>query len=323
MRPARNLQIEGRPARHRRAVDEQDGALRRSRRGLLPQEELDVALAGPVFLAFHCCHRPMRSRVCLRRTVRATGRPVPLPAHRAPCTGYTAAFLCKNPRRQRRRTLDTFPKLLLRHAQERAARPAIREKDLGIWQTWTWRTFADEVCALAAGLAERGFRRGEHIALIGDNRPRIYAGICAAQCLGGIPVPLYQDAVAAEMAFPIQNAEIAHALVEDQEQVDKLLEILPQCPSLRHIYYDDPRGLRHYYQPQLMSYEKLLEAGRAALARNARLVEEEIAQGKGSDTAAMFFTSGTTGVPKGVVLTNDALIDRARAVAEMEKLGDS
>jgi long-chain acyl-CoA synthetase len=218
--------------------------------------------------------------------------------------------------------LDTFPKLLMRHAEERGARPAIREKNLGIWQTWTWRQFADEVRALAAALAAQGFRRGEHIALIGDNRPRIYAGICAAQCLGGIPVPLYQDAVAGEMVFPIQNAEIAWALAEDQEQVDKLLEILPQCPSLRRIYYDDPRGLRHYEQPQLMGYERLLELGRQTLGRDADLIDREIAQGRGSDTAAMFFTSGTTGVPKGVVLTHHALIDRSRVVAAMEQLGE-
>jgi long-chain acyl-CoA synthetase len=210
----------------------------------------------------------------------------------------------------------------MRHAEERGARPAIREKDLGIWQTWTWREYADEVRALACALAAHGLRRGDHIALVGDNRPRIYAGICAAQCLGAIPVPLYQDAVATEMAFPIQNAEIAHAIVEDQEQVDKLLEILPNCPRLKHIFYDDPRGLRHYSNPVLASYESLLQAGKEALARDPAFVDAEIAKGSGGDTAAMFFTSGTTGVPKGVVLTHASLIDRSRTIAEWEGLTD-
>src|SRR5919107_3289543 len=129
---------------------------------------------------------------------------------------------------------DTFPRLMLHHARVRPAHPATREKDLGIWQTWTWRDYAAEVRALACGLAAQGLKRGDHIALVGDNRPRIYAGICAAQCLGAIPVPLYQDAVAQEMAFPLRNAEVTHALAEDQEQVDKLLEIVPQCPALAH-----------------------------------------------------------------------------------------
>ena len=219
-------------------------------------------------------------------------------------------------------TRDTFPKLLMHHAQVRGERPAIREKDLGIWQTWTWKQFADEARYLACGLAEQGLKRGDHMALVGANRPRIYAAVAAAQCLGAIPVPLYQDAAAAEMAFPIQNAEIEHALAEDQEQVDKLLEILPQCPTLRHICYDDPRGLRHYAQRELMSYDKLIQLGREAYRRDPAFIESEIAKGSGADTAALFFTSGTTGVPKGVVLTHHNLIERSRAVADWEGITD-
>ena len=218
--------------------------------------------------------------------------------------------------------LDTFPKLLLHHARVRGERPAIREKDLGIWQTWTWKQFADEVRRLACGLAQQGFKRGAHLVIVGENRPRLYAAVCATQSLGGVPVPLYQDAVAAEMAFPIQNADITHAIVEDQEQVDKLLEILPKCPTLTHIYYDDSRGLRHYAQPELMAYDALLELGREFDERKPAFLDAEIAQGSGADAAAMFFTSGTTGVAKGVVLTHHSLIDRATAAAQMEGLTD-
>jgi long-chain acyl-CoA synthetase len=220
-------------------------------------------------------------------------------------------------------SLDTFPKLLMHHAVERAGRPAIREKDLGIWQTWTWHQFAEEVRALACGFALLGLKRGDHFALIGDNRPRLYAALAAAQSLGAIPVPLYQDAVAAEMAFPIQNASIAVAFAEDQEQVDKLLEILPQCPTLRRIVYDDPRGLRNYGQPQLVSYEKVVEEGRSAHRRDPAFIETEIAKGSGADTAAMFFTSGTTGAPKGVVHTHASLIGPSRTAAQLDRLDDS
>jgi long-chain acyl-CoA synthetase len=216
-------------------------------------------------------------------------------------------------------TLDTFPKLLMHHAQVRGGRPAIREKDLGIWQTWTWKRFADEVRTLARGLHAEGLRRGGHVALVSDNRPRLYAAMCAVQCLGGVPVPLYQDAVAEEMVFPIQNAEIALAFAEDQEQVDKLLEILPRCPTLGRIYYDDPRGLRHYKQSQLRSYDELLASG-AKL--DQAVVDAEIDKGSGSDVAGMFFTSGTTAAPKGVVHTHASLLGPARVAAEMERLGE-
>ncbi|HSO06347.1 MAG TPA: AMP-binding protein [Pelomicrobium sp.] len=215
---------------------------------------------------------------------------------------------------------DTFPKLLLHHARVRGARPAIREKDLGIWQAWTWAEVADEVRALACGLAAQGFRRGMNLAIIGENRPRLYWAVVAAQALGGVPVPLYQDAVAQEMAFVFENAEIAFAIVEDQEQVDKLLEIMPSCPQLKHIVFDDPRGLRHYPQTELMSFENLQALGREFDHRNPEFFAAEIARGRAEDTAAMFYTSGTTGHPKGVILTHHNLISAGRAGAAMEGL---
>ena len=218
--------------------------------------------------------------------------------------------------------LDTFPKLLMHHARVRGSRPAIREKDLGIWQTWTWHEFAEETRALASALAAMGFKRGDHFALVGDNRPRLYAAMAAVQCLGGIPVPLYQDAVAAEMVFPIQAAGVAFVFAEDQEQVDKLLEILPQCPTITRIIYDDPRGLRHYRQPQLLAYDKVIEEGRQSYRCDPSFIETEIAKGTGSDTAAMFFTSGTTAAPKGVVHTHASLIGPSRTAAELDRLGE-
>jgi long-chain acyl-CoA synthetase len=218
---------------------------------------------------------------------------------------------------------DTFPKLLLHHAAVRGGRPAIREKDLGIWQTWTWRELADEVRSLAGALAAHGLKRGDHFALVGDNRPRLYAVMSAVQCLGAIPVPLYQDSVAAEMAFPIDNAAIAFAFAEDQEQVDKLLEILPRCPTLKRIYYDDPRGMRHYDRAELMPYETLLAEGKERTAKEPSFLESEIAKGSGADTAAMFFTSGTTAEPKGVVHTHASLIGPSRTAAELDRLGES
>jgi len=216
--------------------------------------------------------------------------------------------------------LDTFPRLLLHHAKVRPDAPAIREKDLGIWQAWTWRQVADEVRALACGLAAQGFRRGMSLAIIGENRPRLYWAMAAAQSLGGIPVPLYQDAVAQEMVYVFHDADIEFAIVEDQEQVDKLLEIMPQCPKLKHIVFDDPRGLRHYTNTELMSFDNLQAIGREFDGRNPEFFGHEVAQGRTTDVASMFYTSGTTGHPKGVTHTHHALITAGRAGAEMEGL---
>ncbi|MFO1200261.1 MAG: AMP-binding protein [Burkholderiaceae bacterium] len=214
----------------------------------------------------------------------------------------------------------TFPRLLYKHAAERPESAALREKDLGIWQTTTWHDLRVEVERIAAGLSSQGFRRGEHLGLVGENRPRLYAAMIAAQALGGIPVPMYQDAVAHEMAFVFENAQIRFAVVEDQEQVDKLLEVRERFPALERIVYDDPRGLRHYDQPELMSYEKLTALGQGVLDSHPGFVKAEADAGSPDDPAAMFYTSGTTGNPKGVIHGHRNLIAMSAVASRMEGL---
>jgi long-chain acyl-CoA synthetase len=214
----------------------------------------------------------------------------------------------------------TFPQLLQAHAVARPDAPALREKDLGIWQATSWRQLRDQVEAIAAGLVAEGFARGQHLALVGENRPRLYAAMIAAQAIGGIPVPLYQDAVAGELVYVFQNAEIVFALVEDQEQTDKMLEVAQSHPLLRRIVYDDPRGLRNYNQPALMSLESLIAHGHEYLQTHPGFFDEQIARLSPDDTAAMFYTSGTTGHAKGVVHTHRNLITMSAAASRMEGL---
>ena len=209
-------------------------------------------------------------------------------------------------------TLDTFPKLLQSHVKLRPDQDAIREKALGIWQSWSWADAATEIRALACGLASLGLKRGEKLAIIGDNRPRLYWSMTAAQALGAVPVPLYQDAVADEMAYVLDNADVKIALVEDQEQVDKMLEILDRCPKLEHIIFDDTRGLRHYEQDFLHDYEKIQQMGVEFDHDQPDFYDQEVATGDGDEISIMLYTSGTTGHPKGVMLSNDNVIITAR-----------
>ena len=214
----------------------------------------------------------------------------------------------------------TFARLLLKHATERPQDAAMREKEYGIWQALTWADLAKMVEHLACGLHEAGLKRGDHMVVVGANRPRLYATMLAVQALGAVPIPLYQDAAALECVFPINNADVKFAFAEDQEQVDKLLEIRPQCPLLTNIYFDDPRGLRKYDEPGLASLETLLDSGKAFAAKQSGFFKAEVEKARPEDVAAMFFTSGTTGNPKGVVHTHNSLLNAAESGASFDKL---
>ena len=215
---------------------------------------------------------------------------------------------------------ETFPRLLAEHASARPDAPALREKYLGIWQTWSWQETWTETREIAAGLAALGFTRGQNLAIIGDNRPRLYMAFAAAQCLGGVAVPMYQDAIASEMTYVLDNAGIEYAIVEDQEQVDKLLEARETLPAIRHIIYEDPRGLRNYTAPGLISMEALRAGGREWLATHADQLDREIALGRAEDVSVMLYTSGTTGKPKGVAQTHAAMIFAARGAVGFDRL---
>jgi long-chain acyl-CoA synthetase len=212
----------------------------------------------------------------------------------------------------------TLPRLLRRNAASIGTRPAAREKDRGIWRTFTWAQYYEEVRDFALGLAAHGFKRGDKLSVIGDNRPRLYWAQLAAQSLGGIAVPVFQDSIASELAYVFAHAEVSVIVAEDQEQVDKVLSLKDQLPSLKLLVYDDPRGMRHYDSPLLRSFEEVQAAGRTFGFERAGYVEAEIDKGTPSDIALFAYTSGTTGRPKGVMLSQANLINAGEAFLKAE-----
>jgi long-chain acyl-CoA synthetase len=214
--------------------------------------------------------------------------------------------------------LSTLPRLLLRNAREFPRRTAMREKDRGIWQAWTWRDYHDHVRNLALGLAALGFKRGDRLSVIGDNRPRLYAAQVAAQCLGGGSVPVYQDSIAKELAFVWNHADVSVIVAEDQEQVDKIIALKDELPALRWVVYDDPRGMLAYRYEWLKSFADVEKLGQERAATDAAFFEREIEQGKAEDLAFVCYTSGTTGAPKGAMLTHANAIETARMAVASE-----
>ena len=213
---------------------------------------------------------------------------------------------------------STLPKLLLRNAKIWANRDAMREKEYGIWFTYTWRDYAEEVRRFALGLAAIGFKRGDKLAVIGENRPRLYFAMLAAQSLGGISLAAYQDSIAKEMGFILSHAETRFIVAENEEQVDKLFEIRDQIPTVERIIFSDPRGLALKNDPWLIHFPKVQELGDEFTAKNPGYFDDEVAKGEAEDVAILSYTSGTTGEPKAAMLSHKNLQASYTTYAEVE-----
>ena len=218
---------------------------------------------------------------------------------------------------------DTLPKLLMANAQRYGHhKTAIREKAYGIWQAYSWAQYLEQVKDFALGLAALGFERGDKLAIIGDNRPQLYWALVAAEALGGMPVPLYQDAIATEIQYVIDHSDARVVVAEDQEQVDKVLEMRDRLPKVAYVIYHDPKGMRHYTYPFLFSFIQVQEQGRIFAQAHPGYIEDALHKGQGEDLAIINYTSGTTGVPKGVMLTHRNLIATAENYLQVDSLDE-
>ena len=218
--------------------------------------------------------------------------------------------------------LDTMPKLLARNVAEFGDSPAYREKDLGIWQTWTWTEASSEVMNLAKGLIDLGIKEADHVAVIGRNRPYLYWSLLAIQHIGAVPVPLYQDAVAEEMEYILTHCNATFAIVGDQEQVDKIYEISGSLKGFKDIVYVDPKGLRKYDKTKLHDFDSIIKKGENDAGQLTSQLESRIAKINGDTTCVLCYTSGTTGKSKGVVQTHKSIIGASMAAVEFDQFNN-
>ncbi|MBL4626778.1 MAG: AMP-binding protein [Roseicyclus sp.] len=215
---------------------------------------------------------------------------------------------------------QSVPALLRRNAAQFGARDAYREKEFGIWQSWTWAETLQEIEALALGLLALGLDRGDFVAVIGRNRPALYWSMVAVEMAGGVPVPLYQDAAAEEMTFVLEHCGARFVIGGDQEQVDKVIEAQETVHGIDHILYVDPRGLRKYDHTKLHALTDVQAEGRAAHERLKGELHTREAELTYDSTCVMLYTSGTTGRPKGVVLSNRNIIETSKSSCEFDGL---
>jgi long-chain acyl-CoA synthetase len=214
--------------------------------------------------------------------------------------------------------LDTFPKLLLQNAERLGERAALREKEFGIWRETSWARYGERVRDFSLGMVALGLERGGKVAIVGDNRPEWIISELAAQSAGAASVGIYQDSTLTEVAYVIDHCDAKFVIAEDQEQVDKILGMIEQLPKVTHVVYADPRGLRRYKHEKLVSFEEVEKRGRELHASDPQRFGRNVAQGKGSDLAMICYTSGTTGAPKGAMLTFDNLLSMAMSLHSVD-----